>query len=136
MPNIGERARKSRHIEVLILSFLQFGTAKAEPLTKTALSMVDGAADYASPLDLSAEGSPRSTSSSGSSTPTPPRSMSPTPSSQSIKAKEAYLSRSSSRSSSYLGSRSQSPVAFGYPYHNSSHHTLMSETPTQTAIRG
>ncbi len=122
---------------------LQFGTIAAnkqvDPLKAAALSMVDGAADYTSASDVSAEDTPQSTNSSGSSTPTPPRSMSPTPSSQSAKRTGSYLGRAPSpmaRSGSYFGSRSQSPVLFGYPYHSSSQHSLMSETPTPTAIRG
>ncbi|KAJ9500923.1 hypothetical protein H2202_003481 [Exophiala xenobiotica] len=129
--------------ELVEKKFCFFGTTGAtkqvDPLKPAALSMVDGAADYTSASDVSADDTPQSGHSSGSSTPTPPRSMSPTPSSQSVRRTGSYLGRAPSpmaRSGSYFGSRSQSPVLFGYPYRSSSQHSLMSETPTPTAIRG
>ncbi|KIX03882.1 uncharacterized protein Z518_07435 [Rhinocladiella mackenziei CBS 650.93] len=131
----------SQSYQELVDKYCFFGTVKSsEPLTKTALSMLDGAADYTSASDLSTGGSPGSSNSSGSSTPTPPRSMSPTSSLlSSSKAHGSYIARSSSpmpRSGPYFSSRSQSPASFGYLYHSASQRTLMSETPTPTAIQG
>ncbi|KIW14862.1 hypothetical protein PV08_07647 [Exophiala spinifera] len=122
--------------ELVEKKFCFFGTAgtskHGEPLKAAALRLVDGAADSASASDLSADGSSRSANSSGSSTPTPPRSSSPA---LSANSNGTYFGRPPSQGPFY-GSRSQSPVSFGYPYHSSSQHTLMSETPTPTAIRG
>ncbi|KAK5045193.1 hypothetical protein LTR84_009526 [Exophiala bonariae] len=128
----------SQSYQELVDKYCFFGTPKQnQPLTKTALSMVDGAADYMSASDLSTGDSPHSTASSGSSTPTPPRSLSPTPTSQAQKLYGSYIARSSSpmaNGSSYFSPRARSPVSFGYPYHSPSQ--LMSESPTPTAIRG
>lgn len=108
----------------------------APVLTRAALSMVDGAHEYMLVSDLSTA-TPSSASSSGSST---PRVQSPSPPSElsSAKAYSPQISPSSSlsRSGSYYEPRSASPVSFRYPFHGSPQHTLMSETPTPTAIRG
>jgi hypothetical protein len=127
----------SQSYQELVDKYCFFGTAKpSEPLTRTALSMVDGVADSATASDVSTGPSPQSTNSSGSSTPTPPRSMSPVPGSQSSKAFAQYVARSSSPLLGGLfGSRSGSPASFGSPY-SSAQHTFMSETPTPTAIQG
>ncbi|OAL36656.1 hypothetical protein AYO20_03988 [Fonsecaea nubica] len=96
---------------------------------------VDGSADSAS---ASESNGGSSSDSSGSTTPTPPRSMSPVQQPQSSKSFAQYAARSSSPLSTggFFGSRSGSPASFGYPYHSAAQHTLMSESPTPTAIQG
>lgn len=117
----------------------QFGSsAKTSPqLTKSALGMIDGANDDASVSDLSA-GSVQSDT-SGSSTPTPPRSSSSPSHDSSAKLSSLALSRSASpvpRTKYGLGSRANTPVSFGYLYHQLSQNTIFSESPVLAAIHG
>ncbi|OAP54731.1 hypothetical protein AYL99_11179 [Fonsecaea erecta] len=114
----------SQSYKELVDKYCFFGTAK-----------VEGSADSTS---ASESNGGSSADSSGSTTPTPPRSMSPVPDAQSSKPFAQYVARSSSPLSSggFFGPRSGSPASFGYPYHSATQHTLMSESPTPTAIQG
>lgn len=129
----------SQSYQELVDKYCFFGSSKSSPqLTKSTLGLVDGANDSASVSDVSV-GSVRS---DGSSTHTPPRSSSPSPillGENSTKASTPNLSRSSSpipRAGSGLGSRTASPVSFGYPYHQSSHNGFFSDAHGPTPIPG
>src|SRR5271170_8045297 len=118
---------------MLILS--QFGSpAKISPqLTKSALGMIDGASDDASLSDSV------KSDTSGSSTPTPPRTSSPPSQESTPKSSSLELCRSTSpipRTGSGLGSRTTSPISFGYPYHQASQNAMFSESPVMAAIHG
>lgn len=68
---------------------------------------------------------------SGSSSPTPPRSSFPPSQDSSRKSSSTELSRSTSpihRTGSGLGSRANTPVLFGYPYHQPSQNAMFSES--------
>src|SRR2546421_3611681 len=103
--------------------------------TTSALGMMDGASDDASLSDRSAESVKSDLS--GSSTPTPPRTSSPPSQESQPKASSLEISRSTSpipRTGSGLGSRTTSPISFGYPYHQASQNHMFSESPVMAAI--
>ena len=118
---------------------LQFGSSKSSPqLTKHTLGTYDGANEDAAISDVSV-GSVESEQSSGSSTPTPRGSSPPSQESPMMKTMSPQISRSTSpnpRTGSALGSRTESPVSFGYPYHQSSQNGFFSEGPASAAIHG
>src|SRR5947207_6771630 len=106
-------------------------------LTKSALGMIDGANDDASVSDISG-GSVKSDT-SGSSTPTPPQSSPPQSQESPHKTSSLEVSRPTSpipRTGSSFGSRTTSPISFGYPYHQSSQIAMFSESPVPAAIHG
>jgi hypothetical protein len=123
-----------------LLTPLQFGSAKTSPqLTRSTLGLGDGTKDDMKDGTKDDDASVSDTSGqSDSSSPVdnvydctiakelPPQPISP------------HLSRSPSpipKTGSGLGSRTASPVSFGYPYHQSMNQGFF-ETHTATAIQG
>jgi len=126
---------------MVLIEGLQFGSAKSSPPMGSPEAnpprpvAIDGGSD--SDSDTSPPGS---NPNSGSNTPSPTSGMSPTLDGAAEQRNEKHdaahkvLSRSTSPGA--FGSRSASPVSFGYPYHQSTMGGIFPESHTPTAIRG
>jgi Carbohydrate/starch-binding module (family 21) len=130
----------SQSYQELVDKYCFFGSsAKTSPQsTKSALGIIDGANDDISDISM---GSAKSGSSgpSGPSTPTPPRNSFLPSQDSSRKSSSTERPRSISpihRTGSGLGSRANTPVSFGYPYHQPSQNAMFSESPVPAAIHG
>jgi hypothetical protein len=135
----GKPSLSSQSYQELVDKYCFFGSsAKTSPQsTKSALGIIDGTHDDISVSDISV-GSVKSDT-SGSSTPTPPRSSFPPSQDSSRKSSSTDLSCSTSpihRTGSGLGSRANTPVLFGYPYHQPSQNAMFFESPVLAAIHG
>ncbi|KAF2206870.1 carbohydrate-binding module family 21 protein [Cercospora zeae-maydis SCOH1-5] len=117
----------------LVQKFCYVGSARTSPSITKEVKPAD--TDGANESDSASN----STSSSGSNTPTNEQEVSQQRAPQSP-ALGPFMSRSQSPGAQMtgqsLGSRSASPVAFGYPYNHSHRDGYLSDTPRATAIRG
>ncbi|PPJ55496.1 hypothetical protein CBER1_07059 [Cercospora berteroae] len=129
----------------LVQKFCYFtpGPAKGVSSAATTAPKAAPVKQEAKPADTDganeSDSSSHSSSSSGSSTPTNEQEVSQQRVAQSP-ALGPFISRSQSPAAQMtgqaLGSRSASPVAFGYPYNHSHREGYLSDTPRATAIRG
>ncbi|KZF21674.1 carbohydrate-binding module family 21 protein [Xylona heveae TC161] len=122
----------------LLDKYCFFGSAKTSPqMPSGTLGQTDGANDER-PLSLSIAENPRQ---SGASTPASAQNNNPSAFREDIKRDHARTESPRNRSTSpapmtgsAYGTRTPSPVSFGYPYHQSLHGGIFSEGHTPTAI--
>ncbi|KAI9872531.1 MAG: hypothetical protein M1830_001512 [Pleopsidium flavum] len=116
----------------LLDKYCFFGSAKSSPpLTKAKPGQMDGGCDDTSVPEYSLEASKSLGSLSSSISARKPPIVEETR--VSSRSDSPHLSRSSSPA---VGSRTSSPVSFGYPYHQPMQNGFFPETQAPTAIRG
>lgn len=140
VPLFGDRPLSTSSYQELVDKYCFFGSAKTSPqLTKPTLAQMDGANDDSTSVSDVNIGSVK-TSSLGTASSTreaspAPQEKKPSPST-SISPRLPRSTSPTPATGSGLGSRSTSPISFGYPFHQPMQNGLFSESSTPTATYG
>jgi len=134
-------ALQSAEYNELIQKYCFFGSAPLSPVAQDVADPIKPSATTDGVSDSDSDTSPPGSNvNSGSNTPSPTVGMSPamdgSTDQRSEKTETAQVTLSRSTSPGPFGSRTASPVSFGYPYHQSTMGGIFPESHTPPVIRG